>query len=247
MGSSYFMSIGVLVDHAGDDKYIPKNGYGISSAVHWTASAFIDKAGNDNYYGATQTGGVASDRSVAIMADYEGNDIYGPTPEYLKNLIKKEHANEKKTLDDDSIDLLINKKLADVSYGAAKKPNAIGVLIDYQGDDRYYARNSGWGESCGGVMPPLEPRHWGHALLLDLNGNDFYSKSGRKNNHYHLYYNHGICYDTEYSGQQLVGKKTEAFDSYIGKRIDSCNFGENTNPTDIKAGRTKKIQHLQAI
>ena len=234
MGSSYFMSIGVLVDHAGDDKYIPQNGYGISSAVHWTASAFIDKAGNDNYFGATQTGGVASDRSVAIMADYEGNDVYGPTPEYLRNLIKKEHADEKKTLDDTSIDLLIDEKLADVSYGSAKKPNAIGVLIDYQGDDRYYARNSGWGESCGGVMPPLEPRHWGHGLLLDLNGNDYYSKSGRKNNHYYLYYNHGICYDTEYSGQQFVGKETKDYDSFIENESPSAEYEKGTNPIGSK-------------
>ena len=235
MGSSYFMSIGVLADHSGNDKYIPKNGYGISSAVHWTASAFIDKAGNDTYYGATQTGGVASDRSVAIMADYEGNDIYGPTPESLKELIKQEHADEKKPIDDKTIDLLVNNRLADVSFGAAKKPNAIGVLIDYKGDDWYYAKKSGWGESCGGVMPPLEPRHWGHALLLDLNGNDFYNTPGRKNNHYHLYYNHGICYDTDYSGTKI-----EAVNPYQKEDSKSATLGENTNLTMSKLYELRK-------
>ncbi|MBC2711423.1 MAG: HEAT repeat domain-containing protein [Desulfosarcina sp.] len=229
MGSSYFMSVGMLVDHGGDDKYIPESGYGISSAVHWTASAFVDKSGNDVYFGATQTGGVASDRSVAIMADYEGDDIYGPTPEYIRSLVLKEHE-DKKNLNDKSIDLLINKKLADVSYGAAKKPNAVGVLVDYKGNDRYYAKNFGWGESCGGVMPPMEPKHWGHALLIDLNGNDFYSKAGRKNNHYHLYDNHGICYDTDYSGQHFFGLETQTYDPFKKNKTHTGEFKQNQNP-----------------
>ena len=206
MGSSYFMSVGALVDHGGDDKYIPEQGYGIGFAVHLSNAALIDRAGNDLYLGKTHTGGVGSDRSVAILADYAGDDIYGPSDVYVRNAINDEGP-ERTPSKGDEIDALVHNRLAGLSYGAAQKHKALGFLIDYQGNDKYYGRQRGWGESCGGVMPPQYPQYWSHAVLLDLAGKDFYYKTGAQDNRYFKYHNHGICYDTEYTGSDMPGKQ----------------------------------------
>jgi len=177
MGSSYFMSVGALVDHNGDDKYLPQNGYSMAYAVHLSNAVLIDRNGDDYYSATTESGGVGSDRSTAILIDYDGNDIYGPTSK---------------------------QNMADISYGSSKKPKAIGFLIDYKGNDQYFAKHSGYGESCGGVIPPVEPEDWSNGVLLDLDGEDYYFKKGRKDNHYYSYYNHGLCYDTEYKGENFL-------------------------------------------
>ncbi len=207
MGSSYFMSIGALVDHNGNDKYIPKGGYGLAYAVHLSNAVFIDRSGDDYYFAKTHTGGVGSDRSIAIMADYDGNDIYGPSIDFVRNEIEKDLSADEIQKPGEELEHRIQKNLADVSFGSALKPKALGFLIDYRGNDRYFARKKGWGESLGGVLPPASPKNWNHALLLDLGGNDRYFAKNRKNNHYALYYQHGLCYDTEYGGGKTIGKE----------------------------------------
>jgi len=204
MGSSYFMSLGALVDHEGNDRYIPEKGYGIGSAVHLTNAIFIDRKGNDQYFADYHTGGVGSDRSLGIMIDYEGNDAYGPSYSYLQNSIQKELDQKKEHVSESELKKRINKEMADASYGAALKPKAMGMLIDYKGDDQYFIKNNGYGESCGGVIPPVAPENWSHALLIDLNGNDTYLKKGMKDNSYLKYFEHGVCYDTGYKGGDIL-------------------------------------------
>jgi HEAT repeat protein len=206
MGSSYFMSIGALVDHAGNDKYIPQNGLGTGWAVHLSNAILIDRKGHDSYYGHTHSGGVASDRSVAMLVDYQGNDTYGPTEEYIKAQIEQQQQQSGETLADTEVQMMIDKKMALASYGSAMKPKALGLLIDYQGEDRYFASTKPFYESCGGVVPPTEPNNWSYAILFDLGGKDFYSKPGRKNNHYYKYMNHGLCYDTDFAGKGMPAK-----------------------------------------
>jgi tetratricopeptide (TPR) repeat protein len=206
MGSSYFMSIGALVDDDGDDIYMPKNGNGLCYAVHLSNAVLIDRKGNDNYFGSTQTGGVGSDRSVAILVDYEGNDTYGPSEEYIREMILMKAAKKGEELSEVELKDRSRQKMADASFASSLKPKALGFLIDYRGNDRYFARHEGWVESCGGVLPPEEPQNWSHALLLDLGGRDFYYKDGRKDNHYFRYFKHGLSYDTEFTKTDLVGK-----------------------------------------
>jgi len=206
MGSSYFMSIGALVDHEGNDIYVPKNGYGLCFAVHLSNAVLIDRKGNDLYFGSTHTGGVASDRSIAIFVDYAGDDTYGPSEEYVRKMIKTKADKEGHKLSKIKLKDRIQQEMADVSFASALKPKALSFLIDYQGNDRYFSKLRGWVESCGGILPPEEPRNWSHSLLLDLGGRDFYYKDGRKNNHYFRYFKHGLCYDTEFSKTELVGK-----------------------------------------
>ncbi len=207
MGSSYFMSIGALVDHGGEDKYIPESGYGVGFAVHLSNAALIDHSGNDFYLAKTHTGGVGSDRSVAILADYAGDDIYGPSVGYVREALDDENT-DKRPANETEIDASVHNRMAGLSYGAAQKHKALGFLIDYGGNDKYYGRRQGWGESCGGVMPPQFPQNWSHAVLLDLGGNDFYLKTGARDNHYFRYQQHGICYDTEYTGSARPGKQS---------------------------------------
>jgi hypothetical protein len=205
MGSSYFMSIGALVDHGGNDRYMPRNGYGLGYAVHFSRGILIDRKGNDTYYGNIRTGGVGSDRSVAVLADYEGDDTYGPSEEYVKGLIGSIEDPGGESLQKKD---MIHQKMAQGSYASALKPEALGILIDYSGTDRYFASPSEKDQSLGGVTPPVAPHNWSHAMLFDLGGNDFYYKEGPKNNHYFNYLDHGIGYDTEYPDAAGLGKKS---------------------------------------
>ena len=237
MGSSYFMSVGALVDHAGDDQYIPEQGYGVGFAVHLSNAVLIDVQGDDFYLGKTHTGGVGSDRSVAILADYQGNDIYGPSDTYIKDALAHDTAVAGKDTTE-SIDELVHDRLAGLSYGAAQKHKALGFLFDYRGNDKYYGRQRGWGESCGGVMPPQYPQHWSHAVLLDLGGQDYYAKTGAKNNHYFKYHGHGICYDTEHpeTGVPSNGQPTNRWQMQPGHRAVRLNFQDVQSDDTALAG-----------
>ncbi|MGD9305029.1 MAG: hypothetical protein PVF79_12250, partial [Desulfobacterales bacterium] len=207
MGSSYFMSIGALVDHFGNDKYFPGGGFGLGFAVHLSSAVFIDRDGNDYYFGNRQTGGVGSDRSVAFMVDYNGNDVYGPTMDFARKETEAELRQQNLNASQTEINQYIQEKLADASYGSAHKPRALGVLIDYKGNDHYFARQDGWGESFGGVIPPVNPLDWSHAIHLDLEGNDAYVQDTKKDNYYVKYFGHGLCYDTEYRGNEIIAKQ----------------------------------------
>ncbi|MBW2115997.1 MAG: hypothetical protein JRH04_14480, partial [Deltaproteobacteria bacterium] len=128
MGSSYFMSIGSLVDHEGNDIYIPKNGYGLCYAVHLSNAILIDRKGNDLYFGGTHTGGVASDRSIAIFVDYSGDDTYGPSEEYVRKMIKTKADKEGHKLSEIKLKDRIQQKMADVSFASALKPKGLSFL-----------------------------------------------------------------------------------------------------------------------
>jgi HEAT repeat protein len=200
MGSSYFMSLGALVDHSGNDRYLPQNGSGLAYAVHLANAVVIDRAGNDYYFASTHSGGVGSDRSLALLIDYSGDDVYGPSEAFVTEELKNTASRKDIELTEAEIGREVQTKLADVSYGSALKPKALGFLIDVNGNDRYFARQNGWGESLGGIIPPVEPENWSFAFLIDLNGTDLYSKPGRRDNSYVTYFDHGLCYDTEFSG-----------------------------------------------
>jgi tetratricopeptide (TPR) repeat protein len=207
MGSSYFMSIGALVDSGGSDKYISQNGHAIGFAVHLSNGVLIDRGGDDQYLGSTYTGGAASDRSAALLVDYSGNDVYGPDEVYAEALVAKEAELTIDTGSQIDLETAVKSKMATLSFGSAIKPKAIGMLIDYHGNDRYYANPTEHTESVGGVVPPSEPQDWSHAVILDLNGKDYYNKKGRKDNHYHKFMDHGLCYDTEVENIQGIARK----------------------------------------
>ena len=229
MGSSYFMSIGALVDHLGNDKYFPKGGYGLGFAVHLSNAVLIDQNGNDYYFGHKMTGGVGSDRSVAVMVDYDGNDVYGPTMDFARNETETELRQQNLNVSQTEMNQYIQEKLADASYGSALKPRALGILIDYKGNDHYFARQDGWGESFGGVMPPVNPRDWSHAIHMDLEGHDAYVQDAKQDNTYVKYFGHGLCYDTEYRGNQIIAKQPlPPVESFTFKAAKLSSYIENS-------------------
>ena len=218
MGASYLLSIGALVDHGGDDQYIPEKGLGIGYAVHLGTAVFIDHDGDDRYYGNLMSGGSAADRSIAIMIDHSGDDIYGPSEDYLKIRIKNEAQNKNEALSEADLLNRLRPRLAQNAYAAARKPRAFGMLIDFSGNDRYTANPDGFGGSFGGLLAPVEPKDWSHAILFDLGGKDVYSYTGRKNNQYVKSMGHALCYDTEVSA------------SVFGNGTDSVRVGEYLKP-----------------
>ena len=203
MGAGYFMSIGALVDHAGDDRYEPKNGNGMGFAVHLAAGILIDRTGNDTYFAKNDSGGVGADRSVGMLIDYQGNDLYGPSPAAPSRPSPKSKA-ETLAARPDVLETS-EAGLAITSYASASRPKGLGFLLDYAGNDRYYARPGVRSASMGEVIPPAQQRDWGYALLVDFAGDDLYHAEGRRNNSYTNFMDHGICYDaehpTEYSAQ----------------------------------------------
>ena len=206
MGASYFLSIGALVDHAGSDWYIPAKGLGLGWAIHMGSAVFVDHRGDDRYYGNLLSGGAASDRSIAIMVDHSGNDVYGPTEEYGRSLVMEAAQKTKQPMTEEAVLKGIRETLAQNAYASARKPKALGILIDYRGNDRYTANPEEFGQSFGGLIPPVEPQDWSHAVLIDLGGQDTYSHPGRRNNRYYKWMGHSICYDTE-SSLPAVGIK----------------------------------------
>lgn len=76
-GSSYWYSIGILVDDGGNDRYSLAH-YGMGSGIHLSLGAFWDKAGDDQYRSRMGVvGGTPHDLSVGIFVDGSGDDSYG--------------------------------------------------------------------------------------------------------------------------------------------------------------------------
>ena len=76
-GSSYWYSLGILVDDGGNDRYSLAH-YGIGSGIHLSLGAFYDKAGDDQYRSRMGVvGGTPHDLSVGIFVDGSGDDSYG--------------------------------------------------------------------------------------------------------------------------------------------------------------------------
>jgi HEAT repeat protein len=206
MGASYFLSVGSLVDHGGNDWYIPDKGLGIGFAIHLGSAVFVDHQGDDRYYGNLLSGGAASDRSIAVMVDRSGNDIYGPGEEYLKTIVVEEARQQRRQLTEEDARHRIRERLAQNAYASARKPKAFALLIDYRGNDRYTANPDEFGGSFGGQIPPAEPQNWSHAVLFDLGGDDEYSHPGRENGRYFKSMGHGLLYDTESEPSVLDGR-----------------------------------------
>jgi len=195
MGSAYFMSVGSLVDHSGNDRYFPMNGNGMGFAVHLASGIFIDKGGNDQYLAKKDSGGVGADRSVGMLVDYQGDDLYGPVSFGSKSALAEHDRN---TDNDQTISSKTpHDYLALSSYASASRSKGFGFLIDYSGNDRYFAQRGHRSASCGAVIPPPEPHNWSHAVLIDLGGTDVHNSNDRKNNSYRIDLSHGLFYDVD--------------------------------------------------
>jgi len=75
-GSSYWYSLGMLVDRGGNDTYTLGQ-YGQGAGIHLSAGILVDLAGNDTYTNPFGVGtGGAHDWAVGWLIDRAGNDLY---------------------------------------------------------------------------------------------------------------------------------------------------------------------------
>jgi len=75
-GSSYWYSLGMLIDDGGNDKYSLSH-YGLGSGIHLSVGALYDEGGDDQYrsrWGVV--GATPHDLSVGMMVDGGGEDYY---------------------------------------------------------------------------------------------------------------------------------------------------------------------------
>ena len=183
-GSSYMLSLGVLVDFHGDDYY--SNRQGGSSAIHLTNAILIDKKGNDIYEGGWACFGASGDCSNAIFIDYEGNDTYG-----TKDVTASYGAARKSS----TLALFIDYKGQDKYLCKEKSDNA----AEY---------------NCfGGVLATLGGS-WPSAICLDLDGNDNYIVKQRENDSERFNFGHGIHLDTEWKDGDVIGKIQNPLEPY---------------------------------
>lgn len=239
MGSAYFMSAGALVDHTGNDQYFPKNGNGLGFAVHLASGILIDKDGDDQYFAKNDSGGVGADRSVGMLVDYAGNDLYGPA------LADPDVPGDKNQLAVDDVNPTFIERaeagLSQSSYASASRSKGLGLLIDYNGDDRYFAQRGIRGASCGAVIPPPDPHDWSHAFLIDLGGQDFYFPSDRKNNSYRIDLGHGLFYDVDRHGcKHVIGGDSQRT---VENRTLSSSLQEASMPAPLREDFFQLVGH----
>jgi HEAT repeat protein len=76
IGSSYWYSIGILIEGGGNDSYNLAQ-YGMGSGIHLSLGAMYDISGDDQYHSRNGVvGATPHDLSVGIMVDGAGDDFY---------------------------------------------------------------------------------------------------------------------------------------------------------------------------
>lgn len=76
IGSSYWYSIGMLIEGGGNDSYNLAH-YGIGSGIHLSLGAMYEMSGDDQYHSRHGVvGATPHDLSVGIMVDGDGDDYY---------------------------------------------------------------------------------------------------------------------------------------------------------------------------
>ena len=184
-GGSYLLSLGVLYEGEGNDRYEARVGQG--SGIHITNAILIDEGGNDYYRGEFRAGGSGGDRSPGFLLDYAGDDTYDSKTSSYGTGVKPY-----------SLSLFIDFKGAD-HYICPEPKNTITF--------------NNW-DSFGGVWPESETYHWPYAIVLDLSGVDQYDVRNRADNSERHSFGHGIHLDTEWSGSGLFGNIENPLPAY---------------------------------
>jgi hypothetical protein len=152
-GSSWFMSLGLHLDRAGNDQYICGRSCQ-GGAEHLSAALLLDGGGNDRYESGQLAQGAGDDRSVGVLWDQgSGIDLY------RLSLQGREPAAE-----------------LGRGQGFARQPHALGMLVDGGGSDRYESVRDGLGHAEPSRHPDRNPT----GLIIDLGGDDTYVESNQR-------------------------------------------------------------------
>lgn len=158
-GVGYWYAAGMLLDQGGNDQYQMFQ-YGQGAGIHLSLGLLSDAAGRDQYTGYVLTQGAAHDYGVGFLIEGGGDDTY-----------TADHYSQGRGMN-----------------------NSLGILLDRSGRDGYFSRQCDRSQGIGHFS---DLREYGSiALLLDLAGEDQYSCGG-ENNQSVLRPSYGILYDRE--------------------------------------------------
>jgi hypothetical protein len=145
--------VAILIDEAGDDQYLNDTaGAGWSQGVgFYGAGLLIDRGGDDLYQAQILSQGVGGPSGIGLIVDASGNDIYTANGPHFPSVYETPGV------------------FAGMSQGfgfgiRGYAPGGIGALYDFAGDDRYSVGE--FGQGCGYFQ--------GLGILHDAAGNDQY-------------------------------------------------------------------------
>jgi len=166
-GHSLAGGVGVLVDHAGDDRY--RCGvFGQGCGYWYGAGMLLDGGGNDTYDGVWYVQGAPAHFALGILNDRAGNDRYTATMNMAQGAGH-----------DFSLGFLVDREGNDLhqapnlSLGAGND-NGMGVLWDAAGDDTYESKGITLGASAISGKGTLREDLRCIGLFLDGGGKDMY-------------------------------------------------------------------------
>lgn len=153
-GSSYWYSLGILVDDGGNDRYSLAH-YGIGAGIHLSLGAFFDKAGDDQYRSRMGVvGGTPHDLSVGLFVDGAGDDSYGTCDGWGGSLTNSFGLFIDRLGNDTYMPRPGGTSLGDVRW--ARGFGGCAIFLDEEGDDVYpedspSADSSMWIQSGWGI------------------------------------------------------------------------------------------------
>ncbi len=148
LGSGYF-GFGLLYDAAGDDCY--DGDTHVEGAASFGLGLLIDEGGRDTYRSAVYSQGFGFTQGAGIIYDMAGNDLYFAGGKY-KDILRYEDRY-----------LSLSQ-----GFGQGLRPylsGGIGAIVDLTGNDQYF----------GDIFAQGASYWWGLGVLYDSSGNDSYS------------------------------------------------------------------------
>lgn len=130
---SGFAGVGVLVDSAGNDRYLAKTN--AQGSGHLAGVGILhDEAGDDSYLAIRNSQGYGLLGGLGILRDDAGNDRYDYfTPRPLNRNAAYQRPGSGGVIDDTGT----CDRLPRMMQGSANLPGGLGVLLDLGGADRY--------------------------------------------------------------------------------------------------------------
>ena len=161
--SAFYGGLGFVDDADGDDRYEALVGMG--SAYTLGAGIFVNTDGDDEYFAFSDAMGGTIHLGAGIMVEEGGDDTYRALDSALGVGGDRGTGFFFETEGDDRY--FVNSH----GLGTGRKPKALGVMVEYAGDDRY----TFGGMSMNAVWRPSNPENWAWATFADLGGDDLYT------------------------------------------------------------------------
>ena len=160
--SSFYGGLGFVDDAAGNDRYEAL--VGIGSSYTFGAGVFVNTGGDDEYFAFSDAMGGSIHLGAAVMIEEEGDDTYRALDSAVGVGGDRGTGLFLETAGDDTYFVHSH------GIGTGRKPKALGVAVEFEGDDRYVFGNN----SVSEIWRPSNPENWTWATFADLGGSDSY-------------------------------------------------------------------------